>query len=293
MSEIRYLIGVDGGGTKCRARLRTPAGDLLGEGLAGTGNIRSGMARAWTEIMTAIDMALGQAGLDRSAFARASVGLGLAGIVDEKSGVATIAHGPRFAAAKAVSDAEVACIGAFDGGDGAILISGTGCAGHVSAGGVHTAISGWGFDVGDRASAAGLGRAAVMRALDAVDGLQESSALTAALVHSLGGERAAIVDWTGVARPRDYGFLARVVMEHADAGDPVALDLVRECAVWLERIIRRLVDLGAPRVCLVGGMAHRIEPWLGPGTRRLLQPALHDAVEGAVMLARSNIEVDA
>ncbi len=291
MSRPSYLLGVDGGGTKSRARLRALDGTLLGEGLAGPGNIRLGMTAAWDQILAAADAALGEAGLDRSVFPQTSIGLGLAGIVDTESARAAVAHGPRFAAASAVSDAQVACIGAFDGGDGAILISGTGCAGHVSVGARQIAVSGWGLHVGDHASAAGLGRAAVIRALEAWDGLGDESALTSAVLQELGGTRAAIVDWTGDALPRDYGALARIVMAHSDAGDAVALDLVRDCATSLERVIQQLIRLGAPHVCLMGGMADRIGPWLGPWALGVLRPALHDAVEGALILARSHKEV--
>lgn len=291
MNGPAYLLGVDGGGTKSRARLRAPDGTLLGEGLAGPGNIRLGMADAWGQILAAADAALAAAGLDRAVFPQTSVGLGLAGIVDAAGGRAAIAHGPRFFAASAVSDAQVACLGAFDGGDGAILISGTGCAGHVSVGARQVAVSGWGFDVGDHASAAGLGRAAVIRALDAWDGFDGKNPLASAVLRELGGTRAAIVDWTREALPRDYGALARIVMSHANSGDAVALDLVRNCAISLERVIQRLLRLGAPSVCLMGGMAERIAPWLSPWAIGVLRPALHDAVEGALILARSPGEV--
>lgn len=287
MSAPSYLLGIDGGGTKSRARLRARDGTLLGEGLAGPSNIRLGMTAAWAQILAATDTALSGAGLDRGIFPQTSIGLGLAGIVDDESARATVAHGPRFGHAAAVSDAQIACLGAFDGGDGAILISGTGCAGHVSVGNRQIAVSGWGLVVGDRASAAGLGRAAVMRSLDAWDGLCDESGLTSAVLQELGGTRAAIVDWTGAALPYHYGGLARIVMAHAETGDRVALDLVRECATALERIIQRLIGLGAPHVCLVGGMAERMAPWLSPWARGTLRPARHDAVEGALILALS------
>ena len=40
---LLVLLGVDGGGTRCRARLADVAGKTLGEGLAGPANIRHGL----------------------------------------------------------------------------------------------------------------------------------------------------------------------------------------------------------------------------------------------------------
>ena len=43
LKEELLLLGVDGGGTWCRARLADTAGKILGEGLAGPANIRLGL----------------------------------------------------------------------------------------------------------------------------------------------------------------------------------------------------------------------------------------------------------
>ncbi|MDE1150555.1 MAG: BadF/BadG/BcrA/BcrD ATPase family protein [Azospirillaceae bacterium] len=74
-----YFLGIDGGGTKCRARLRDARGALLGEGLGGPANIRLGLDLAWGSILDAADGALAQAGLDRDALDQTHAGLGLAG----------------------------------------------------------------------------------------------------------------------------------------------------------------------------------------------------------------------
>lgn len=291
MSELRYLIGVDGGGTGCRARLCSADGRLLGEGAGGPGNIRLGLDVVWGNILAAVDAALAQGGLDRTALAQTGLGLGLAGIVDESTAAATLEAGPDFAAARAVSDAHIACLGAFDGGDGAILISGTGSAGHAVVGGQGKALFGWGFEVDDKGSAASLGRSAIVAAIEGRDGLSGETDFTHAVLGRLGTDAAAIVAWITQARPRDYGTLAPLVFEHAFAGDPVALALVRRSAGEVEAMLARLVAVGAARVCLVGGMAEHIVPWLSPWARSVLAERRQDAVEGALILARQAIEV--
>ena len=37
-----YFLGIDAGGTKCRARLVNAKGDILGHGLSGPANVRVG-----------------------------------------------------------------------------------------------------------------------------------------------------------------------------------------------------------------------------------------------------------
>jgi glucosamine kinase len=287
MTQVHYLIGVDGGGTGCRARIRDARdGGLLGEGAAGPGNVRLGLDQAWSNIVAAIDGALAGAGMDRAAFSKSAVGLGLAGIVDEQGADETISAGPRFARAEAVSDAHTACLGAFGGRDGAILITGTGSAGHAVVNGRGTALFGWGFEVNDKGSAASLGRSAIAAALDDHDGLTSGSPMTHAVFAAIGGSRVAAIDWMSVARPREYGSLAPMVMEFASNGDPVARVLVRRSAGDIETMLARLISLGSERVCLVGGMADHISHWLTPWARSILVDRDADAMEGAILLAR-------
>lgn len=284
------LIGVDGGGTGCRARIRSLAGEALGEGAGGPANIRLGIELAWANVLGAIDEALACAGLDRATLSTSAIALGLAGIVDEAGGHAFLAAGPRFAAARAVSDGHTACVGAFSGRDGAILISGTGSAGFAVVGGRETPMFGWGFEIGDRGSAASLGRRALHMAVDAVDGLVPATDFTRRAFGAVGGTRAALVDWVTRASPRDYGSLAPLVMSSAMAGDPLALSLVRETAGDIEVMMARLNALGAPKICLMGGMAPHTVAWLSPWARSLLVERESDATEGALLLARTEME---
>jgi glucosamine kinase len=88
------------------------------------------------------------------------------------------------------------------------------------------------------------------------------------------------------ATATDYATLAPLVMRHADNGDAVGRRIVRAAAVQIDSMIRHLVESGAPRVALVGGLASRVEPWLAPDVQRRLSPVEGDAVAGALLLAR-------
>ena len=284
-SKLQLFAGVDGGGTKCRVRLRDAGGALLGEAEGGSGNVRLGLDLVWSNIIAALDEVLAQAGLDRTAYGRMSLGLGLAGISRADDADATIAAGPKFGRCDAASDAHTACLGAFSGRDGGILISGTGSAAYAWVGGLSYQVGGWGFEVCDNGSAADLGRSAIRKALTCYDGLAPETEFTRALIARFGGQPADVVHWVTTAKPRDYGSLAPMIMSHAQTGDVVAVALVERSAHDLGRYIARLHEIGARKVCLVGGMAPVFMPWLSSWARSVLAEPEHDALEGAIMLA--------
>lgn len=281
-----YYIGIDGGGTKCRARLRNRAGHVLGEGYGGAGNIRLGLSLVWKNIMAAVDETLRQAQLTHADLPDIHVGLGLAGISSPTGAQVTIDSGPAFGNIRASSDAHAACLGAFSGKDGAILISGTGSAGYIYHLGLGRGIGGWGFEVGDDGSAAGLGRAALRAALRGYDEIARATDFTHEIIASFGGQAADVIAFVDTATPSDYGALAPLIIKYAEEGDPVATDLVRSVASEIGLYLQRLSALGAKQIALVGGLAAPIHPWLSGRDAALLSPPENDAVEGALLLAQ-------
>lgn len=283
--QARLFAGVDGGGTKCRVRLRDAEGQLLAQAEGGPANIRLGLNMVWANILDALSHALQQAGRS-DAYEHIAIGLGLAGIADADDVDRTLRAGPRFAHCDAASDAHTACLGAFSGRDGAILISGTGSAGYAWVGARAHPVGGWGFEVCDYGSAADLGREAIRIALQAVDGLAPKSAFTEAMLRHFGGHPADIVHWVTTAKPRDYGALAPMIMGFANQNDIVAAPLVEKQAHDIGRYIARLLELGAGKVCLVGGMAPVFAPWLSSAARSALAEPEQDALDGAILMAR-------
>ena len=279
------FAGVDGGGTHCRVRLRDAEGRLLGQAEGGPGNIRLGLNLVWTNILAALDQALSQANQPSVSWDRISIGLGLAGIADASDVEKTIKAGPRFARIDAGTDAHTACLGAFSGRDGGLLIAGTGSAAYAWVGGRGHPVGGWGFEVGDDGSAAALGREAIRASLHAWDGLGTSTEFTRAVIAHFGGHPADIVHWVTTAKPRDFGQLAPLTMLHADEGDSVAVAIVERSAQDLGRYIHRLNELGCTRVCLVGGMSKPFAPWLAPWTASILAEPELDALDGAILMA--------
>ena len=79
MNTKVLLLGVDGGGTSCRARLCAFSGQLLGEAATGPANLRLGLQQSFSEILDAAAQCLSQAGLPRSYLGKIVACLALAG----------------------------------------------------------------------------------------------------------------------------------------------------------------------------------------------------------------------
>ncbi len=64
---------------------------------------------------------------------------------------------------------------------------------------------------------------------------------------------------------------------------------MHEAALDVERHVRRLLDLGAPALAMIGGVFPKILPWLAPPLRPYLVTVVEgetDALEGAILMAR-------
>ncbi|MBB5574283.1 MULTISPECIES: N-acetylglucosamine kinase [Rhizobium] len=284
-----YFLGIDGGGTGCRARIEDAAGTLLGQGLSGPATTRLGIDEAWASIARAFGAAIEEAGLGPSEIARVHTGVGLAGIGRKGALEALRSIKHPFASIDFVSDGEGACLGAHSGRDGAIVIAGTGSIGLGFVEGRHLRVGGYGFPISDEGSGADLGLKAVQLALRAQDGRYEKTALLAEILQRFQNDAMEAVAWMDRASATDYAALAPMVMRHADQGDAAGRRIVQSAAEHIDTLIRSLFDKGAPRVSLLGGLSSPLEPWLAPDVRRRLKPIDGDAVSGAIILARKSV----
>ena len=283
------FLGIDGGGTTCRARLTDAAGRTLGQGSAGSANLTLGIDKAAPAIAAAADAALGAAGLAQKSLAQVHAGLGLAGANVPEFARAIGAYPFGFGAVAVASDAVIACLGAHSGRDGAILILGTGSQGLALVDGHGTAIGGWGFALSDDASGAILGRSAVRAALLSVDGMAPVTALTRSIMSHFGDDPAQAVVWGRSATPRDYGRFTPEVFAAATAGDAVGLAIMREGVAAVGMMLDRLLHLGARRIALMGGLAEPYRPFLPAEYSSVLVEPEGDAMAGALTLARQGV----
>ena len=278
-----YFLGIDAGGSHCRARLTDAAGNVLGTGDTGPANARIGIEKLRAALMEACDAALTQAGI--KADAGISAGFGIAGI--SRPGIRDALNGLDlpFAKVRWETDAAIANLGAHGGADGATLILGTGSIAYVKVGGAAFAIGGYGFPISDEGSGAALGLSAVRHALRALDGRTKPTPLSAAITSRFSHETPRVIAWMDTATPKDYAAFAPVVIDFAEADDEIARSIVESAALHVEQFIETIFVRGAPRCALAGGLAPRMRQWLRARTVARLSDPLGDPLDGALLLA--------
>jgi len=289
LSPRPLFIGVDGGGTGCRARIEDAEGCLLGTGISGPAALRFGIDRALAEVTKACCAAIEEAGLDSNALSSVHAAVGLAGF-GRKGALEQLMQQPHpFRSVIYAPDATIACIGAHGARDGGIVIVGTGSVGFALVEGREFRIGGYGFPISDEGSGADLGLQAIRLALRAYDERAVGASLTREVMMRFNDDPFDAVAWMDRATATDYAAFAPLVIRHADAGDPIARRIVRDAAEQIDELVRRLSECGAPKVALLGGLSSSMQPWLAPDVQRRLVPAEGDAVDGALRLIRRTV----
>lgn len=270
----RYLLGVDGGGTKTQAAICDESGRVLGVGLAGASGIDSvGADAATVSIGAAVKAARDQAGLPDAPFA--SVFFGMAGVVSEEDRdiVREVARRLQLGDAIHVDhDIRIALAGGLAGRPGIALIAGTGssCFG-MNAAGVRWQAGGWGHLISDEGSSYWFGWNAIRLAAGAGDGRWQT-ALYAPVMRQLGISSVADLHQRlytqGIGKAEIAGF-APLVMAAAAEGDAQAQALIRqgvhELALMVTAVARNLGwAVASCEVTLTGGLWRAGEVVLAP-----------------------------
>jgi glucosamine kinase len=286
MVSRQLFVGVDGGGTQCRIRIRAADGALLTEAQGGLANLYSDQEGAIATILDTIAEAMAKAKLEQQDRRHMHVGLGLAGAVTAETTTAVRRALAPFASVSVDVDAYAACLGAHDGADGGIVIAGTGSAGLALVGGARHWIGGFGFPLGDQGSGAIVGRGALRRAALSLDNLIPASPLLDEILDDFKRDRDAFAEWARHALPRDYASFAPRIFAAAALGDRHGLDLVQDAARAIARLAHELHARGTPRIAIVGGLAKPLSSHLPEELRPILTEAKRDPLDGAIMMAR-------
>lgn len=271
-------LGIDGGGTGCRAALADAQGRILGRGQGGPANINSDPQGAMASILAAAGAAMAQAGIRAGSDDVAAV-LGLAGGGMEQAARAVQARLP-FARCLVVNDAVTGARGALGPDEGILVAVGTGSVLAVQRGGALRQYGGRGFLLGDEGSGAVLGRTLLARALRAADGFEADTPLLATLRAELGGIEG-VIAFATAASPAGFAALAPRL---AGTDDPAAR-AIRDAAVAQMSAAIAVLQAGQrlPVTC-IGGLGPFYAAALAPDWP--VRPPRGTGVDGALAMAR-------
>ncbi|MGY9049410.1 hypothetical protein P775_24515 [Puniceibacterium antarcticum] len=281
MTIAQPCLAVDGGGTHCRFALmwQGQRHEVQGSGA----NVTTDLARALEVLRAGFAALADRAGVGLNDFNAIPAYLGLAGVIDADTG-ARVAQALPFTSLRVDEDRPAALIGALGDAFGSIAAVGTGSfLGRADDDGVRF-IGGHGLVLGDEASGAWLGRAALAASLRAQDGIGPDSAFLTDVRGRMGGV-AGVITFARRADPAQFGALAPEVASAAASGDAVARDLMRQGAGYLAQGLQALGWAGGERLCLLGGLGPSYAPWLPAGMQSALSPPAGTALDGALRLA--------
>lgn len=285
-------IGLDGGGTKSKLVMRDAAGNLLGSGRAGPANICLSVEVALRSLAEALEQALDAAKIKlHPEEHRLHLGLGLAGTEMQPARHEFLARLPHFATVRLESDAYAACLGAHEGQDGAILIIGTGIVGYRVALKQEKRVSGWGFPHDDVGGGAWLGLHALRYTLEWLDGRRDSSVFLDAIYAAFQSNVMTLIAWANQATALEYATLAPIFTHFLVQGDRWAIELAQRSGAALSLVITALLtEHPTLPLCLFGGLASFIEPYLQTKNVINIVPRKQDATEGALLLVRNTVK---
>lgn len=274
----RGLLGIDGGGSSCRAAL--VLGARRHDVVLGPANVTTDFEGAVETLRTAIHTLAAKTGVAPETVFSARAHLGLAGVTNP-------AIAARVAAALPLTDAVVTgdrpttIAGALANADGAVAAIGTGSFLGRQIGGQARGLGGWGFHLGDQASGAWLTRRCLEEVMLSVDGLVAGTDLSRRMLAHFGDTPDAIIAFARTARPADLASHAPAIAAAAEAGDALGRRLMGEGADYIRSGLAVLGWAPGERLCLTGGLGPAYARWLGVP----VVPARGSALDGALRLA--------
>lgn len=273
---MALFLGIDGGGTGCRAAVARADGTVIGRGTGGPANINTDIHGAAANILTATAQALEGSGAQESDLMAT---LGLAGGAMRTAGAKLSGLLP-FARTQIVNDGITATRGALGMADGILAAMGTGSVFTVQRGGDIRQVGGRGFLLGDEGSGAVLGRSLMIDAMRAADGFLPLSPLLAEILAEYDGVEG-IIAFGNTARPVDFGALAPRIV---DSDDPAARRILYAATEQVREILTVLQAGDNLPVVFLGGLgpyyAARLNgPWP-------VHDALGNGLDGALLMAR-------
>jgi N-acetylglucosamine kinase-like BadF-type ATPase len=249
---MKYLIGIDGGGTKTDCAIADLSGKIIYQTVGKPSNfLIIGVEETVANLFAAIEECLFELKGDFSDVKQIVVGVAGAGRKDDAELLEMSFkdyadnEGIHFRGVKVVSDAQVALEGAFPDSAGCILIAGTGSIlfGKDKEGNIHR-VGGFGRLIGDEGSGYCIGRKALNAVSKEIDGRGEKTIITELVNNKIDfGVSDKLVNKV-YKEKLDIASIAKIVIEAAEKGDKTAnkilSDEADELVLHLKSILNKI-----------------------------------------------------
>jgi N-acetylglucosamine kinase-like BadF-type ATPase len=247
---MKYLIGIDGGGTKTDCAIADLSGKIIHQSAGRPSNfLIIGVEEAIENIFALIEENLFALEGDFADVKQIVIGVAGAGREEDaillEEGFKDYAEleGIHFKGVKVLSDAHIALEGSFPNSAGCILIAGTGSIlfGKDEKGVIHR-VGGFGRMIGDEGSGYSIGRKALNAVSKASDGRGEETLISELLNAKMSSGSANGIINKVYKEKLDVASVAKIVIQAAEEGDPIAEDILDEEADELVLHIKSLIN---------------------------------------------------
>ena len=302
---MKYIIGIDGGGTKTVGLLATYEGEHIAQVQAGPSNYHVVGTEKTHDVLKEVVFQLsahtGNTAIDSIHFCLGMAGLGreddrkVIGEICDKLGVSSnriLTH-----------DAHIALVGGIGKQEGVIVISGTGSIVYgINGHGKEARAGGWGYLLGDEGSGYDIALKGLQAVARAADKREPPTQLTNLILNRLElSEPNGLIRWTYAASRDEIAQLAAVIFNAIEMGDTAAEQIINsatdELACAAAAVIKQLEFSEPYYIVLSGGNLLHQQIFSDKLRSRLVKIApmasvIHlrnDPAYGAVLLAKSDI----
>lgn len=281
---IKYLVGVDGGGSGTRIIVTDKKLQILASAQGDPSALGQGIEKAWRSIVDTLARAFYYGSLPVPMLSECAIGLGLSGANNIVWKNEFYMRNPGFKNIIVDTDGFTTLLGAHSGKPGVIVAVGTGSVGMVlNKNGERKDVSGWGFPAGDESSGAWLGLKAAAITMKTLDGRRPASALSELVLKFCGKEPGQFLNWLGNAGQNSFAQLAPLVFQAAPT-DNDAKELLLSAGVEIELMAKTLDPEGKLPLSICGRLGEALIPYLPESTKKHNQPAQGDSTIGALLL---------
>ena len=286
---IRYLVGVDGGGSGTRIIITDKKLQILASAEGEPSALGQGIEKAWRAILDTLARAFHYGNIPVPRLSECAIGLGLSGANNIIWKNEFYMRNPGFKSIIVDTDGFTTLLGAHEGKPGTIVAVGTGSVGMVlNSANERKDVSGWGFPSGDDASGASLGLKAANITQKTIDGRRSPSTLSENVLNFCGREPAQFLNWLGNAGQNSFAKLAPLIFQAAST-DKDANDLLINAGLEIALMVKALDPNGKLPLAICGGLGEALIPYLPEEIKLRNQSPLGDSTVGALLLISKNI----
>lgn len=255
---MEFFLGIDGGGTKTKAILLNSSKKEIGKFIGGPMNFQilrgEGVKNRILEVIENLKI-----NLEETAIGIGVAGAGRSQEIAEIENALILAGIKKF---KISNDAHVALLGAHNGDEGALLISGTGSIGYTLENGNLRRVGGFGHILGDEGSGYSIGLSLLKSLFKGSDNRGEfSEKLMGKVLERLSlKDRDELLKWVyGNKEKGNIAALARVVFENCE--EKISSKIIDDTSEELKTLILALKKSSETlNLCFGGGILENDTP---------------------------------